>query len=38
MELINQAFHPFLNQFVTTLIDNILVYLKNEIEHEIHLS
>ena len=37
MDLINRAFHPYLNQFVVVFIDDILVYFKDAQEHEQHL-
>nr|XP_048330622.1 uncharacterized protein LOC125422597 [Ziziphus jujuba var. spinosa] len=38
MDLMNQVFCPYLDQFVIVFIDDILVYLWSEIEHEMHLS
>ena len=37
MDLINRAFHPYLDQFVVVFIDDILVYSKDAQEHEHHL-
>ena len=37
MDLMNRVFHPYLDQFVVVFIDDILVYSKNEQEHEQHL-
>ena len=37
MDLMNRVFHPYLDQFVVEFIDDILVYSKNEHEHEQHL-
>jgi hypothetical protein len=37
MYLMNSVFMPELDKFVVFFIDNILVYLKNEEEHEQHL-
>ena len=37
MDLINRAFHPYLDQFVVVFIDDILVYSKDAQEHELHL-
>ena len=37
MDLMNPVFRPYLDQFVVMFIDNILVYSKNEHEHEQHL-
>ena len=37
MDLINRVFKPFLDHFVIVFIDEILVYSKNEEEHEQHL-
>ena len=36
MDLMNKVFHPYLDQFVVVFIDDILVYSKNEQEHEQH--
>ena len=38
MDLINKVFHPYLDQFVVVLIDDILVYSKDAQEHEQHLK
>ena len=37
MDLMNRVFRPYLDQFVVVFIDDILVYFKNEEEHEQHL-
>ena len=37
MDLVNRVFHPYLDQFVVVFIDDIMVYSKNEQEHEQHL-
>ena len=37
MDLMNRVFRPYFDQFVVVFIDNILVYSKNEEEHEQHL-
>ena len=37
MDLMNQAFNPFLDHFVIIFIDNILVYFESREEHEHHL-
>jgi len=37
LEYMNRNFHPYLDQFVVVLIDDILVYLKLEEEHVEHL-
>ena len=38
MDLMNRVFRPYLDQFVVVLIDDILVYSKDEQEHEQHLN
>ena len=37
MDLMNKVFHPYLDQFVVVVIDDILVYSKDAQEHEHHL-
>ena len=37
MDLMNRVFRPYLYQFVVVFINDILVYSKNEKEHEQHL-
>ncbi|XP_074305802.1 uncharacterized protein LOC141641024 [Silene latifolia] len=37
MDLMNRVFSPYLDKFVVVFIDDILVYSKNEEEHEEHL-
>ena len=38
MNIMNQAFHPFLDWFVIVFIDDVLIYSISEAEHEMHLS
>ena len=38
MDLMNQIFRPYLEQFVIVFIDDILVYSRSQLEHEIHLG
>ena len=38
MDLMNRVFQPYLDQFVVVFIDDILVYSKDEQEHEQHLK
>ena len=38
VDLMNRVFRPYLNQFVVVFIDDILVYSKDEQEHEQHLK
>ena len=38
MDLMNRVFHPYLDWFVIVFIDDILVYSRSELEHEIHLG
>ena len=37
MDLMNRVFRPYIDKFVVVFIDNILIYSKNEKEHEEHL-
>ena len=37
MDLMNKAFHPYLDQFIVVFLDDILVYSKDAQEHEQHL-
>ena len=37
MDLMNMVFRPYLDQFVVLFIDDMLVYSKNEEQHEQHL-
>ncbi|KAL1559458.1 hypothetical protein AAHA92_09799 [Salvia divinorum] len=37
MDLMNRVFHPYLDKFVLVFIDYVLVYSKDEKEHEEHL-
>ena len=37
MDLMNRVFRDFLDQFMIVFIDDILVYSKNEEDHESHL-
>nr|GEW88691.1 putative reverse transcriptase domain-containing protein [Tanacetum cinerariifolium] len=38
MDLMNQVCKPYLDKFMIVFIDDILIYLKNEKEHEEHLK
>ena len=38
MDLMNRVFQPYLDQFAVVLIDDILVYSRDEQEHEQHLK
>ena len=37
MDLMNRVFRPYVDQFLVVFIDDILLYSKNEEEHEQHL-
>jgi len=37
MDLMNQVFQPYLDQFARVFIDNILVYSSSYLEYEQHL-
>ena len=37
MFLMNNIFHPYLDDFILVFLDDIFVYSKNEKEHEMHL-
>ena len=37
MDLMNRLFKPYLDSFMIVFIDDILIYSKNEAEHEEHL-
>jgi len=37
MDLMNQVFRPYLDQYVVVFIDDILVYSNSHLEHEQHL-
>lgn len=37
MCLINNIFHPYLDEFILAFLDDIFVYSKNDDEHEVHL-
>ena len=38
MDLMNRVFKPYLDEFMVVFIDDILIYSKNEVEHEKHLG
>nr|GEU94010.1 putative reverse transcriptase domain-containing protein [Tanacetum cinerariifolium] len=38
MDLMNRVCKPYLDKFVIVFIDDILIYLKNKLEHEEHLK
>ena len=38
MDLVNKVFRPYLDQFIVIFIDDILVYSRDEQEHEKHLK
>ena len=38
MDLMNRVFRPYMDQFVVVFIDDILVYSRDEQEHEQHLK
>jgi len=35
---INNTFHEHLNKFYMTYLNDILIYLNNELEHEVHVK
>lgn len=37
MDLMNRVFQPHLDWFIVVFIDDILIYLKNKVEHDQHL-
>ena len=37
MDLMNRGFKPYLDSFVIVFIEDILIYSKNEAEHDEHL-
>ena len=37
MDLMNRIFHPYLDKFILLFIDDVLVYSRNEKEHEEHM-
>ena len=38
MDMMNSLFRPYLDQFIVVFIDDILVYFRDEQEHEQHLK
>ena len=38
MDLMNRAFRPYLDRFAIVFIEDILVFSRSELEHEIHLG
>ena len=38
MNLMNQVFHSYLDLFVVVFVDDILIYLPSEEDHEEHLK
>ena len=37
MDLMHKVFQPYLDQFVMVFVDDILIYIQSEVEHEDHL-
>ena len=37
MDMMNRIFYPYVDKFIVVFIDDILVYSKDEMEHEEHL-
>lgn len=37
MDLMNRVFQPYLDKFVVVFLDDMLVYSRNEVDHEEHL-
>ena len=36
IDLMNRVFHPYLDKFILIFIDDVLIYSKNEKDHEEH--